>query len=193
MATSPPLTHLFPAIYRVYQLPMSLHWCRRLWKARAPLRRDGWTVSSDGLTWFCWAFLFRGRGVKGTNGMLLLLPLVDDDPGMLPCFLCSSCCFYLERWCAKIEMLMELWSLVEFLTHFSQVYEHELCKSASFTPSFRKMYQMWTKISSSYSYLTEIMFASSVVHISPYNSQNGIWPSMWLKTNTQRAKVENGE
>ena len=77
------------------------------------------------------------------------------------------------------------WSLVEFLTHFSQVYEHELCKSASFAPSFRKMYQMWTKIISSYSYLTEIMFASSVVHISPYNSQNGIWPSMWLKTNTR--------
>ena len=159
--------------------------CRRLWKARAPLRRDGWTVSSDGLTWFCWAFLFRGRGVKGTNGMLLLLPLVDDDLGMLPCF-CVLLLVVLiwtddaqksKCWCSS-------WSLVEFLTRFSQVYEHELCKSASFTPSFRKMYQMWTKIISSYSYLTEIMFVCSVVHISPYNSQNAIWPSMWLKTNT---------
>ena len=43
----------------------------------------------------------------------------------------------------------------------------------------------WTmQVGKLHAYLTEIMFVSSVVHISPYNSQNAIWPSMWLKANT---------
>lgn len=190
MATSPPLTHLFPAIYRVYQLPMSLHWCRRLWKARAPLRRDGWTVSSDGLTWFCWAFLFRGRSVKGTNGMLPLLPIVDDDLGMLPGFCVLLVVLIWKDDVQKSKCWCSSWSLVEFLTHFSQVYEHELCKSASFTPSFRKMdkdhFELLLPDRNHVCFLscahTPIQFAKW--HLTKHVAKN---------QHTQCAKVENGE